>query len=56
MNEGRIIKKPKSGKTRTFEFIHIGEIIPGVLGDIEKRIKENTKCNKLLHLESKNKK
>lgn len=33
-------------KPRASGFIHIGEIIPGVLTDIERRIKEDTKMEK----------
>lgn len=50
------IKEKPSGKfpegqtrdkeIRTSGFIHIGEIIPGVLKDIERKIKENTKREK----------
>lgn len=42
MNEERTIKKPRSGKARTSGFIHIGEIIPGVLKNIEKRIRRSS--------------
>lgn len=34
-------------KTRTSGFIHIGEIIPGVLRNIETRIKESHKDKKV---------
>ena len=33
-------------KPRASGFIHIGEIIPGVLKDIERRIEENAKRQK----------
>ena len=44
MGKERIVKVTK--KTRASGFIHVGEIIPGVLRDIEGRIRENTKGEK----------
>jgi len=35
MGKKRILEKTK--KTRTSRFIHVGEIIPGVLKDIEQK-------------------
>lgn len=43
MNEERILESIRKKKTRTSGFIHVGEIIPEVLEDIEGRIEENTK-------------
>ncbi len=44
MNEEKVFAPTK--KPRTSGFIHIGEIIPGVLRDIEGRIEENAKRQK----------
>lgn len=44
MDKERIFELKK--KPRTSGFIHIGEIIPGVLREIEKRIKESNKNKK----------
>lgn len=49
MGKERILEKAK--KIRTPGFIHIGEIIPSVMGDIERRIKELHK-NKKANLKS----
>jgi len=44
MDKERTIKLAK--RPRTSGFIHIGEIIPGVLGNVEKRIKDSNKNKK----------
>lgn len=44
MGKERTLEKNK--KARTSGFIHIGEIIPGALEDIEKRIKDSNKNKK----------
>lgn len=49
MDKERILEKTK--KIRTPRFIHVGEIIPGVVRDIERRIKESHK-NKKTNLKS----
>jgi len=46
MNKERIVNKARDEKARISEFIHVREIIPGVLKDIEKRIKESHKNKK----------
>lgn len=40
MGKERTFKLTKKKEVRTSGFIHIGEVIPDVLRDIEKRIKE----------------
>ena len=50
MGKERILEVTK--KVRASEFIHVGEIIPGVVKDIERRIKELHK-NKKANLRSK---
>lgn len=44
MGKERILKITK--KTRASGFIHIGEVIPGVLKDVEGRIRESHKDKK----------
>lgn len=45
MGKERILEKTK--KARISRFIHVGEIIPGILGDIERRIKDSHKDEKV---------
>lgn len=53
MGKERILELTKKKETRTSGFIHIGEIIPGVVRDLEKRIKEShTYKNKKTSFES----
>lgn len=44
MNEEKVFAATK--KTRASGFIHIGEIIPGVMRDIERRVKESHRDKK----------
>lgn len=43
MGKERILEATKKKKIRASGFIHIGEIIPAVLRDIENRVKSNQK-------------
>lgn len=49
MGKERVLEKTK--KVRTSRFIHVSEIIPGVVRDVERRIKESHK-NKKANLRS----
>ena len=46
MGKERTFEVTKKKKARTSGFIHVGEIIPGVMRDIERRIKDAHKDKK----------
>ena len=46
MGKERILEVTKTKKLRTSGFIHVGEIIPRVVRDIERKIKESHKNKK----------
>ena len=47
MNKEKIFEATKKKEIRTSGFIHIGEIIPGVLRDVEEKIMKSHKDKKV---------